>query len=185
MDYSQEQFRATLEQMDAERRQNETPDPDVLAAKQALEDARQFHLEEQDIKENLPLDPAWRRYNQEQRMSVKSQMDERIRQAKLKIDEAEKAVWAAENAAARKRREAQQEAEKAEKKRIRDEQAAAYSATIEAQTKAQFLSSWVAEGGTAEAFETAWPGLWKSELVKRTRARQETMQNQMRARYQM
>jgi len=62
------------------------------------------------------------------------------------------------------------EALKAEKQEAQEKQKAALenAAKVEADMKAKMLEAWTRAGGTPEAFEDAWPELYKREMTKRT-----------------
>lgn len=169
-----------LLQQKAEERAQETPDPEVAKAQRVLESAQAHHANEQHIQATLNQDPRWFHWTPAQQMNVRGQMSDRVFQAKQAVEEAQKAVWSAENTAARKRREAKMEAEKAEKQRQREEEEAAQAAQVEAQAKAQFRAAWA---GLDADFEQAWPGMWTTEKKRRARAQVEAQQTRMRANY--
>jgi dTMP kinase len=93
------------------------------------------------------------------RLKREDEEKERAFQRRLKEIDAEQAEWRKERERAEAEEERKREAER------RREQAERQRAE-EARHKDDARDQWMAAGGTAEAFEKAWPGLWE-EILKR------------------
>jgi phage protein D len=89
----------------------------------------------------------------------------------------------ARNEGARERRIAGQEAVKAQEQAQADARDEARRAEIEASVKSQYRGAYLEAGGTAEAFEEAWPGMFKKYLREAAETRKTELEAGLRARY--
>jgi hypothetical protein len=95
------------------------------------------------------------------RLKKREEEKKRAFEKRLKEIDAEQAAWRAEREAAEaeeeRKREAQRRRVQAERQKAEEER-----------HKDDARDQWMAAGGTEEAFEKAWPGLWEEILKRRT-----------------
>jgi phage protein D len=94
-----------------------------------------------------------------------------------------KEMWAAQNEGARERYQAGLNAVKAAEQAQADALHEQRRAEVEQKVKRSYLGAYLEAGGSAEAFEEAWPGMFKKYLREAAETRRTELEAGMRARY--
>jgi len=153
-------------------------DPKIKSAKDALEQAKEHLANEKTIQSNLDRGPDWHRWSFAQQQDVRSQMGNRVMDAEEAVRAAERAVDAAIGNHIAEGQQAAQDAAKAEQHAAQVEQAAAEKANFRAEAKQR----WLAAGGSENAFNERFEGMWIDEVeqrVQQTPNEQEAMRQKL------
>ena len=104
-----------------------------------------------------------------------------VEAAKVAVVTAEKAFRVAKNDAAGARIQAGFRAKEKERTERQEREQKLHADLEEAGFREKAWSAYVAEGGTREGFESAFPGLWRGELARRTKERMGAQEKEFRA----
>jgi hypothetical protein len=162
--YTQEQYRAKLAEIEAER----AKEPPITA--NSLEQARNRWLTARDKVTELetqvqPLGyvrPQYRAYYERLHGELAAAKEE-MRDAKEAFDKMNSKVMAHTLAA-----RAKSQAMKAEREKKQKAEQEARAEQEERDTKKEFRTRYLTAGGTEAQFEKAWPAMWANELERRT-----------------
>lgn len=160
-----ERMQLAMQELQAEQEQ----DPAIRGARRNVESARNLLLQETDGSTHMARDPRWTSWDQTQRYSVQQQWGERIEQARQALVVAERVAQEAQSSWIRSRRQQKQEAERSAQNAEQEQAQRTYALEQEQAARDQHREAWLAAGGLPELFESAWPGMWQEELVKRSR----------------
>ena len=155
--YSDTQFDDTNTQLLADRQKGLAEDAAMKTAYQKLERAQG---ELQSLSAYVGTLPLQRRLEFNGNMAT----------AKEAVNAAQKELQTARNDFYRRDRLARLEEQQSARTKERDALQAAHAQEAEAEAKQQMKQHYLMSGGTAQAFEAAWPDMWARELQERAAA---------------
>jgi len=160
-------------------------DSGVQSARAALSQAQAKLELAQQHRNTIPWAPYNRRNDQQYRTWQNAVAG--VTAGKEAVRTAEKAVRMALNDAAASRTSARFRAQEQERTARQEAEVARHSMLEEAAFHEAAFSAHIASGGTKESFDSAFPGLWRAELARRTKERMGQQEKELRAsgRYQL
>ncbi len=160
-------------------------DSGVQSARATLEQAQAKLELAQQHRNTIPWAPYNRRNDQQYRTWQNAVAG--VTAGKEAVRTAEKAVRMALNDAAASRTSARFRAQEQERTARQEAEVARHSMLEEAAFHEAAFSAHIASGGTKESFDSAFPGLWRAELARRTKERMGQQEKELRAsgRYQL
>jgi hypothetical protein len=160
-------------------------DSDVQAARAALEQA-QAKLQLAQAHRNTVPYVAYNRRNDQRHRDWQNAVAA-VQEAKGAVATAEKALGVARNDAASARIQGRFRQEEKERAERQEREQAQFAMLEEAEAKEKAWAAYVAVGGTADMFESYWPGHWKRIVAARAEERLGAQERELRAsgRYQL
>ncbi len=150
-------------------------DPVEEAGKALLEAQARLQLAE-SRKSTIPYDHRHPQRLREWRAAVSE-----VEAAKVAVKTAERSFHVARNDAASARIQAGFRAKEKERTERLEAEQKRHADLEEAGFRERAWSAFVAEGGTADQFESAFPGLWRGELARRTKEHMGAQERELRA----